>query len=92
MEFTKADIFKSVAEETNTPYARVKVVADALCEAIIRETAAGNTVRLSPLGIFKRAKRQERNAVNPYTGEQITIEAHYAPKFKPSTIYKGAVR
>lgn len=92
MDFLKADIVKSVAEETNTPYARVQVVVNALADTIIRETAAGNSVKIPPLGTFKTSFRGERMANNPRTGEKIAVEAHNAVKFTPSSIFKGAVR
>lgn len=92
MEILKAELLKSVAEETNTPYARVQTVADALCETIIRETAAGGPVRIPPLGVFEKAERTERETVNPRTGEKMTVEAHGAVRFRPSTMFKAAVK
>lgn len=68
--------------------AAVVVVAyeEAICEAI----AKGAQVVLPGFGAFMVVDRAARVGKNPKTGEEITIPASRAPKFKPGSKLKVA--
>ena len=61
-----------------------QVIADALAE--------GYEVNLAGFGKFSSVHRDESERPNPAKkGEKVTVPAHNAPKFKPSTALKKAL-
>jgi nucleoid DNA-binding protein/LysM repeat protein len=55
-----------------------------MCEAIIEANEKGEAVRIRNFGNFHPVFNKARRAVNPQTGNPMTIPAHYHVNFKPS--------
>lgn len=81
----KQDCTKKAAEENMTAF--VEVLVEAL--------AAGETVKIPGLGTFSVTEVAERTGIiqmGDRKGETYTTPAHRAPKFKPASTLKDAVR
>ncbi len=77
----KADISKKDAE------AALKAFTDVVGEQLKK----GNKIQLVGFGTFEVSKRAKRTGRNPRTGEEMTIPASKAPKFKPGKALKDIV-
>lgn len=60
-------------------------------DAIRTAVARGEDVTLRGFGSFRRSLHARREARNPKTGEAITVDEHFAVKFKPGKEFKDAV-
>lgn len=88
----KTELVARVAEATGKTKKETAVVVDAIFEAITQALAAGEEVNVYQFGKFIIKDRPERVGRNPKTGEEITIPASKAPKFKPATALKEMVK
>ncbi|MCR5098298.1 MAG: HU family DNA-binding protein [Lachnospiraceae bacterium] len=77
----KADISKKDAE------AALKAFTDVVGEQLKK----GKKIQLVGFGTFEVSKRAKRTGRNPRTGEEMTIPASKAPKFKPGKALKDIV-
>jgi len=96
MKLLKKDLIERAWAATNgTNMSKRQVTAvvtatlDALRDAIAEEHSS---VYLSKLGTFHVTERDEREARNPKTGEQITVPSHFAVRFKPATSLRTALK
>lgn len=93
----KKELINAVAELVNgeekvLAKKEIAVVVDAVFMAITDALAEGESVGISGFGKFEAVMRAERTGRNPQTGEELTIPACRAPKFKASSLLKEAVR
>ncbi|MBN2254743.1 MAG: HU family DNA-binding protein, partial [Deltaproteobacteria bacterium] len=51
-----------------------------------------DSVTITGFGTFKVSKREARTGRNPQTGEAISIEGKYVPRFVPGKGLKDAVK
>ncbi len=63
-----------------------------LTEEITKSLKSGYQVKIAGLGTFKVRERRARQAINPKTGEKITVPATRVPRFTPSKDLKEAVK
>ncbi|MCS7201065.1 MAG: HU family DNA-binding protein [Patescibacteria group bacterium] len=63
-----------------------------LTEEITHSLKSGYQVKLVGLGTFKVRERKARMALNPKTGERISVPATRVPRFTPAKDLKEAVR
>ena len=87
----KQDLVKEVAGKSNMSPRQVQMVVDATFDAIRDAMAKGEKVTLTGFGSFEVAQRNEREGLNPRTGEKITIGARKAPQFRPGSELKRAI-
>lgn len=88
----KADLIKAVAEKAGLKKKEAAKVLEAFETTVQEELAAGGKVQLVGFGTFSVVDRKQRNGVNPKTQESIVIPAKKAPKFKPGSVLKKAVK
>lgn len=81
---SKEAVIKSVAEYLGCNEKGAKDAVDAVAKSLAEVVGGGATVRLTPLGVFKLAHREEKQGRNPRTGEAITIAARDVITFKAS--------
>ena len=68
---------------------------DAIVETIIEAVAEGQEVNIAGFGKFAPVEVAERTGIiqmGDRKGETYTTPAHKAPKFKPATAFKEAVK
>lgn len=65
----------------------IDTVFDLIKEAIVKDGG----LDIYGFGKFEVVQRAERKGRNPQTGQEITIKASKAPKFKPAKALKDAI-
>jgi len=88
----KAQIVEQLAQDCGITKKEAGQALDSLLESIKATlNKKDGKIALPGFGSFSKTKRKARKGVNPRTGEQITIKAHNAVKFKPAKALKDAV-
>jgi DNA-binding protein HU-beta len=92
-EFTmnKKELIEAVANRTDVTKKEAAMFVDAVVGSIADEIVEGGKVALVGFGTFECVKRNERKCRNLQTGEEMTVAAKMAPKFRPSKSLKDAV-
>lgn len=93
MRMNRTEIIKVVSNRVDGATQKdVKVIVDTLFDVITETVATGEPVKIAGFGNFEVVERSERKGRNPQTNAEIVIPATKAPKFKPSTSFKDAVK
>ena len=87
----KTELRDAVALKADVSKAKASEFIDGLIEIITEQLKKDKTVEITGFGKFAVAERSARKGRNPQTGEEITIAAKKAPKFKPGKQLKDAV-
>ncbi len=88
---TKAELVAKMAEKAGISKKDAEAALNAFMDAVKEALANGEKVSLVGFGTFEVVERAERKGRNPQTGEEITIPATKAPKFRPGKGLKDAV-
>jgi len=88
----KAELIEAIASQVELSKTKVGEVIDALTETIFKTICDGEPVRITGIGTFEPRPRRAKSAINPQTGERITVGARVVPAFRPSAEFKEAVR
>ncbi len=88
----KTEFIKAIAERTGNSQKDTKEIIDAALDVIAEALADGRRVTLTGFGTFEVRDRQERDGVNPQTGEKIKIPATRTPGFSASSTLKDRVK
>ena len=89
---TKAELIQQMAEDSGITKKEAGQTLDSLIEAIKEDLKKKDgKITLPGFGSFSKTKRKARKGINPQTGEQITITARNAVKFKPAKALKEAM-
>lgn len=89
---TNEEIIKKIAEnDGNITKAAAKRAFKCTFDTIAEELKNGGKVTIPGFGTFSCSDVKEHKGKNPQTGEEMTIPAHIAPKFKASSSLKSAV-
>jgi len=79
----KSELIQVIADKNPHLYHRdVENVVNAILDEITSTLAEGNRVELRGFGAFSVKNRPPRNARNPKTGEQVSVEEKWVPFFK----------
>jgi DNA-binding protein HU-beta len=89
---TKSDLVARIAEDAGISKKAAVTALDSVILAIQEALRAGDKIRLTDLGSFSVVERQERQGVNPRTGQPIKIPATRAPKFSAAKALKDAIK
>lgn len=88
---TKADIVDKVATGTGLTKLETEAIIEGFFRTVIDALKQGKNIEIRGFGSYKVKKKQERQARNPKTGEQVFVPAHYVPTFKFSKDFKEMV-
>jgi DNA-binding protein HU-beta len=88
----KKDLTDAVAAKTGTSKVAAAAAVDAVFDSISEALVARDKVAIAGFGNFEARFVAARMARNPQTGAQVPVAAHHAPKFKPASALKSAVR
>lgn len=91
MKQNKKSVIDKIAIDTGYAKKDITAVVDSFINTITTMTKNHDKVNISKFGIFEASERKARTGVNPQTGEKITIEGKWQPKFKPATAFKNLV-
>ncbi len=79
---TKKDFIEKYSEKVGESKRKAGEMADAFLEVVEEALVAGEGVQFVGWGSFEVRENAERKGRNPRTGEEITIPAKKAVKFK----------
>lgn len=89
---TNEEIIKKITEnDESLSKAAAKRAFKCTFDTIAEELKNGGKVTIPGFGTFSCSNVKERKGRNLQTGEEMTIPAHIAPKFKASSSLKSAV-
>ena len=87
----KADLVAAIVEKAELSKKDAEKALKAFEEVVAEELRKGGKVQLVGFGTFEVAERAERVGRNPQTGENMTISASKAPKFKAGKALKDEI-
>ena len=87
----RTELVTAVAENAEISKKDAEKALKAFVEVVTEQLKAGEKVQLVGFGTFETIQRASREGRNPQTGENMTISACRAPKFKPGKALKDAV-
>lgn len=88
---TKSEFVDHIADRAGLTRRQAADAVDAMLGTIEQTLARGSEVTFSGFGKFHVTHRNEREGVNPRTGERIRIAAARAPKFTAGSGLKKSV-
>ena len=88
----KAELVEAMAAQSGLTKKDVETALKAFTDVVTEELKKDGKVQLVGFGTFEVAERAERTGRNPKTGEEMTIAACKAPKFKASKALKDAIK
>jgi len=86
----KAQLVEAVADRLGGRQQATDAV-DAVLDAIVRATVAGDRVSVTGFGSFEKVDRPARYARNPQTGERVRVKKTSVPRFRPGQGFKDLV-
>jgi DNA-binding protein HU-beta len=89
---TKADFIDRVASKSGLSKRDATKAVDAFLDSVTDALKSGDSVTFTGFGKFSPQRRQERQGVNPRTGQRVTIPAATVPKFSAGSALKQALR
>jgi DNA-binding protein HU-beta len=89
---TKADFIDRVASKSGLSKRDATKAVDAFLDSVTDALKSGDSVTFTCFGKFSPQRRQERQGVNPRTGQRVTIPAATVPKFSAGSALKQALR
>ena len=87
----KTELIAAIADKSGLTKADAEKALNTFIDVVTDALSDGDKVQLVGFGTFEIGKRAERTGRNPQTGEEITIPACKAPKFKAGKVLKEAV-
>lgn len=87
----KPELIRAVAENAGLTQKAAEAAINGLIAVVGEELSSGEKVQLHGLGTFSVSQRQEREGINPRTGEKITIAASKSVSFKSAKALKDQV-
>ncbi len=88
---TKGELIGQIASDADISKVAAEKALKAFIDAVTSSLKNGDKVSLVGFGTFDISKRAARKGRNPQTGEEITIKASNAPRFKAGKSLKDAV-
>ena len=86
----KAQLVEAIADKLGGRQQAAEAV-DAVLDAIVRATVAGDRVSVTGFGSFEKVDRPARYARNPQTGERVRVKKTSVPRFRAGQGFKDLV-
>jgi DNA-binding protein HU-beta len=86
----KAQLVETIADKLGGRQQAAEAV-DAVLDAIVRATVAGDRVSVTGFGSFEKVDRPARYARNPQTGERVRVKKTSVPRFRAGQGFKDLV-
>ncbi len=83
----KAQLIEAIADKVGGRQQAADAV-DAVLDAIVRATVAGDRVSVTGFGSFEKVDRPARYARNPQTGERVRVKKTSVPRFRAGANFK----
>lgn len=88
MTLTKQVIIEDVSKSLQVPKNRSVELIETLFELVKSTLASGEDLVISRFGKFYVLEKNSRRGRNPYTGEDLTLDARRILSFKPSKVLR----
>ena len=92
MAITKAQFVERVASKSGLSRKDAAAAVDAFLASVEESLKQGEAVTFTGFDKFSAQQRNERQGVNPRTGEKVTIAAATVPKFSAGSALKNALK
>src|SRR5215212_8555118 len=89
-DVNKAQLVEAIADKLGGRQPAADAV-DAVLDAIVRATVAGDRVSVTGFGSFEKVDRPARYARNPQTGERVRVRKTSVPRFRAGQGFKDLV-
>ena len=86
----KSELIRALANEAGLTIKDATAAFEGFINVTTAEIKKGEKVNISGFGSFELKVREERDGINPKTGEKIHIAASKAPAFKFGKAYKDS--
>lgn len=87
----KAELVSAIADKAELSKKDAEAALKAFTDVVTEELQKGEKIQLVGFGTFEVSERAARTGRNPQTGEEMTIPASKAPKFKAGKALKDSV-
>ncbi len=87
----KAELVSAIADKAELSKKDAESALKAFTDVVTEELQKGEKIQLVGFGTFEVSERAARTGRNPQTGEEMTIPASKAPKFKAGKALKDLV-
>ncbi len=87
----KTELVAAIADKAEISKKDVEASLKAFTDVVAEELKKGEKIQLVGFGTFEVSERAARTGRNPQTGEEMTIPASRAPKFKAGKALKDFV-
>lgn len=87
----KAELVSAIADKAELSKKDAEAALKAFTDVVTEELKKGEKIQLVGFGTFEVSERAARTGRNPQTGEETTIPASKAPKFKAGKALKDLV-
>ena len=87
----KTELVAAVAAQAELSKKDSEKALKAFVDVVTEELKKGEKIQLVGFGTFEVAERAARTGRNPQTGEEMTIAASKAPKFKAGKALKDSI-
>ena len=87
----KKELVVAIAEKSEVSKKDAEKVLQAFTEVVSEQLQKGEKIQLVGFGTFEVSERAARTGRNPKSGEEMTIPASKAPKFKAGKALKDLV-
>ncbi len=87
----KAELVSAIADKAELSKKDAEAALKAFTDVVTEELKKGEKIQLVGFGTFEVSERAARTGRNPQTGEEMTIPASKAPKFKAGKALKDLV-
>ena len=84
----KAELVAAMADQAGLSKKDAEAALKAFTDVVAEELRKGEKIQLVGFGTFEVSERAARTGRNPQTGEEMTIPASKAPKFKAGKALK----
>lgn len=84
----KNKLIRAIANKAGITLKDASTALDGVIGAITDGLKAGEKIQISGFGTFEIKEKDERDGINPKTGEKIKIAASKSPVFKFGKAYK----
>lgn len=84
----KNELIRAIANKAGITLKDASAALDSVIGAITDGLKAGEKIQISGFGTFEIKEKDERDGINPKTGEKIKIAASKSPVFKFGKAYK----
>ena len=84
----KAELVSAIADKAELSKKDADAALKAFTDVVAEELKKGEKIQLVGFGTFEVSERAARTGRNPQTGEEMTIPASKAPKFKAGKALK----